>query len=265
MSKQYLYRVSILNRKNSHPLEATSYYSGQDQEDQINNKKYVSNTKDNVVWNTIATPSKNDGHQYNHLPQYVKFRSGKKDLIDNARNILWRNVFLRETRDDAQFARLFEVSIPSFMSKEDAIASVQGFAKILVNEGMIVDVSVHSRQKDLTHYSLKDSLIKEDTKEEKQENNLDYTAYFMCTLRKYENGIFVNKNREWNEIKKMQLWRKEWVTILAKAIDASFATPEQKKSWDEKMSIYSEYESIKQNLKSTSSEETKTTKNGFAF
>ena len=41
MSKQYLYKISILNKKNSNPLEASSYYSGENQFDMTNNKSYT--------------------------------------------------------------------------------------------------------------------------------------------------------------------------------------------------------------------------------
>lgn len=248
MSKQYLYRVSILNRKNSHPLEAISYYSGQEQRDNSAHKVYNSNTTDNVIWNNIATPTKKDAYLYNQLPQYIKFRVPKKDLIDNARNILWKNVFQRETRDDAQFARLFEVSMPAFLTKQEAINAVSDFANILVQEGMIADVSVHSRQKDLTYNFKKGLTTKESNIDEKNEGSLDYTGYLMCTLRKYENGIFVNKNREWNDIKKIELWRRKWVEILARTIDNANVSQENKKSWEEKMTIYSEYEEIKNKL-----------------
>ncbi len=245
MSKQYLYRVSILNRKNSHPLEAISYYSGESQHDIFNAKNYASNTSDNVIWNMVATPGKHSS-LYAHLPEYIKFRTFKKDLMSNARNILWRNVFVREKRDDAQFARLFEVSMPSFLTQNEAVEAVTKFSEVLVKEGMIVDCSVHSRQKSLNNLSLLDKFLgKDKQKEEKTETSLDYIGYLMCTLRDYKNGSFVNKNREWNDKKKMELWRKKWVEILANAIDNANISSEQKKVWEEKMTIYSEYNQIK--------------------
>ncbi len=263
MSKEYLYRVSILNRKNSHPLEAISYYSGKDQVDLLTNKSYTSNTKENVIWSSISTPDKNeDSELYNQLPQYVKFRVEKKDLIDNARNILWRNVFLRETRDDAQFARLFEVSIPSFLTQSEAMKAVNDFSNVLIKEGMIADCAVHSRQKSLAHLSLKEMVVsnsKEKSEDQKQEGSLDYTGYLMCTLRDYKDGIFVNKNRGWNDRKKMEGWRYKWVEILANTIEFSNASPDQKKTWEEKMTIYGEYKNIRSEINSRINMETKPT------
>jgi len=250
MSKQYLYRVSILNRKNSHPLEAISYYSGESQHDIVNAKNYSSNTTDNVIWNMVATPGKHST-LYTHLPEYIKFRTFKKDLMSNARNVLWRNVFTREKRDDAQFARLFEVSMPSFLTQNDAVEAVTKFSEVLVKEGMIADCSVHSRQKSLNNLSLLDKFLAKDKpqkEEAKTETSLDYIGYLMCTLREYENGSFVNKNREWNDKKKMELWRKKWVEILANTIENANVSSEQKKVWEEKMTIYSEYNQIKASI-----------------
>lgn len=251
MSKQYLYRVSILNRKNSHPLEAISYYSGESQHDILNSKNYSSNTSDNVIWNKIVIPSKESGNYY-HLPEYIKFRNNsKKDLISNARNILWRNVFTREKRDDAQFARLFEVSMPAFLDQKEAVEAVTKFADILAKEGMIADCSVHSRQKSLNNLSLLDKVMgkeKPSKDEAKVEPSLDYIGYLMCTLRDYQNGSFMNKNREWNDKKKMELWRSKWVEILAHTIENAHVSDEQKKTWEEKMTIYSEYDKIKESM-----------------
>ncbi|NCP98119.1 MobA/MobL family protein [archaeon] len=250
MSKQYLYKVSILNRKNSHPLEAISYYSGEDQYDMSKSKNYTSNTKDDVIWNKIGTPDK-DSAKYNDLPDYLKFRAPpKKDTMSNARNILWQNVFNREKRDDAQFSRLFEISIPSFLSQIDAVTALNGFAEHLLKEGMIADCSIHSRQKNLNKLSILEKLKTVDTpvQDDNSETSLDYTGFLMCTLRDYEDGRFVNKNREWNDKKKMELWRSKWVEILAQIVNDSTITVEQKQSWEEKLTIYSEYESIKADL-----------------
>jgi hypothetical protein len=248
MSKQYLYRINILNRKNSHPLEAISYYSGENQFDMNNSKKYVSNSADNVIWNHIIVPNKDDDlEKYKHLPEFLKFRSAKKDIISNARNILWQNIYLREKRDDAQFARLFEIAIPSFLDIQQASETLVKFAKILVEQGMIADCAIHSRQKN-NYFSLLDN-IKNQNQPEKEntekEQNGDYRGFLMCTLRDYENGQFVNKNRDWNNIKLMEIWRKEWVTILADVVDNSVIDFQEKKSWYEKLSIYKEYNEIK--------------------
>jgi len=248
MFKQYLYRVSILNRKNSHPLEAISYYSGEDQTDINNLKNYISNTKDIVLWNGIILPDKQSS-LYTHLPEYLKFRKNKNNLISNARNILWQNVFINEKRDDAQFSRLFEVSMPYFLTLEQTKEAIIKFATNLVNEGMIADCSIHSRKKDQNNYSLIEKLIsKNKIKTEENKNLIDYTGYLMCTLRTYKNGKFCNKNREWNDKKKMELWRYKWVKILTETINNADVPTDQKNIWEKKLNIYSEYKNIKNEL-----------------
>ncbi len=252
-TKQYLYRVSILNKKNSHPLESICYYSGENQYDMINSKNYTSNTHENVIWNSIELPNKENNYaKYLNLPEYLKLRSNKKDMMSNARNILWQNVFTREKRDDAQFARLFEVLIPGFMSKIEAISSLKEFSRKLVDDGMIVDCSVHYRQNNLNNTSIIDKIKNPTETEDKSESSIDYTGFLMCTLRDYENGRFVNKNREWNDKRKMESWRATWVEILAKKV-AQEPNSEIRNNWEEKLTIYSEYEKIKENFKNEKS------------
>lgn len=246
MSMQYLYRVSILSKKTSHPLDAIAHYCGEEQYDVLNHKKYSSNTGDQVVWNNIITPDRH--HQpelFYNLPDYLKFRSQKPDLISNSRNILWKNVDSRETRADSQFARLFELALPNFLTQEEAMNLVSSFAKLLTTEGMIADCSLHSHNKKAPILSLLENFkILNNTPKEKEveDHNQDYTAFLMCTLRDYQSGQFVNKNRDWNSKEKMKEWRGHWTMLLDIAIShASEATDEDKKSWSKKLSIYPDY------------------------
>ncbi len=237
-TKQYLYKMSILNRKNSNPLESISYYSGEAQ------VGYASNSEENVIWNYLVMPdSKEHEDRYIHLPHFLKFKKMNKDLMSNYRSILWTHVYERETRADAQFARLFELLIPGFATKDEAINCMEQFSEVLIKEGMIADCSLHQRQSVGSHSLI--SLGK--TKDEIKQNHVtDYTGFVMCTLRDYKNGIFINKNREWNDRKKMEFWRKEWVKILAKLVNNT--SQNNKEIWDEKLTIYSEYESVKKEL-----------------
>lgn len=258
MSKQYLFRMKIFSKKNSHPLETISFFSGQSQYDVMNNKSYPSNTKDNVVWNNIEVPNKDtDIKNFLKLPEYLKFRSvtPKKDMVENARNILWQQVSTRETRDDAQLSRMFEVAIPSFLTTVEAIESVKEFSKVLVSDGLIADCSLHVR-KNILSVSLLDRMKTEnEVDEEKVDNDklsnkstAFYQGFIICPLREYNEGRFENKNREWNKIHKLEEWRYNWVKILATKIKYSGASQDEKDSWEEKMSIYGEYKEIKENL-----------------
>jgi hypothetical protein len=256
MSKQYLFRVKIFSKKNSHPLETICFYSGQDQLDIVNSKTYRSNTKENVVWSNIEIPSKETNFEkFSQLPEYLKFRNAnpKKDMITNARNILWQQVATREAREDAQLSRMFEVAIPSFFSTNEAADMLKRFSQILVQDGMIADSSLHSRHNSLT-ISLLDKFkqlnhgIEEDLEKPDTSSVFSYQGYIICPLRAYENGQFTNKDRSWNQTSKLEEWRYKWVEILAEMIDKAKISDEEKISWDEKMNIYSEYSNIKQTL-----------------
>jgi hypothetical protein len=249
MSTQYLYRVNILSKKNSHPLDAIATYCGEDQFDFYTNQTYKSPNSEKVVWNNIITPTKEED-SYFHLPEFLKIKSKKSELISNARNILWRQVDCREIRPDSQFARVFELSIPFFLNQEESINLVHTFSKILVSEGMICDSSLHSHTKKPMALNLFDKLrlINQSSTEmntESVELHQDYTAFIMCTLRSYENGIFENKNRLWNTKEKMKEWRYIWTESLLNAINlASEATTEQKEIWLKRLTIYPEYYEI---------------------
>lgn len=251
MSKQYLYRIEILNKKNKTALDSISYYSGEDQYDINNSKKYESNSSEEVVWNNIATPNKEDDiESYSNLPDYLKFRSNKKDIMSNARNILWKNIDSRESRADSQFARLFELAIPSFLSEEESIQLIKKFSNVLVEEGMIIDCSLHNHNKKTNDFNFFDMLKAKDTQ---SETNQDYTAFLMCTLRAYEKGQFINKNRDWNNKDKMKDWRKEWLILLNESIINNSSNEEDKSVWNSKLEIYPEIKSLRKPKKKVKS------------
>lgn len=268
MSKQYLFRVKIFSKKNSHPLETISFYSGQDQFDMSEGKKFTSNSKDNVVWNNIEIPSKkNNPEKFMELPEYLKFRSEtpKKDMIQNARNILWQQVASREKRDDAQLSRMFEVAIPSFLSIAEAVETIRDFSKVLINEGMIADCSLHARQNSL-NISMVDRirlLQSGEAQQEKGENISNmYQGFIVCPLRSYKEGDFNNKERTWNQTFKLEEWRYKWVEILTDVTMRAKISDEERQSWEEKMSIYEEYKEIKETwLKKSVSNASETSQN----
>lgn len=247
MTTQYLYRVNILSKKNSHPLDSIANYCGEDQFDISTNNIYKSTQSEKVVWNNIILPSKDDS-LYQHLPEFLKTKSKKSELISNSRNILWRQVDFREIRPDSQFARVFELSVPFFMNQEESIDLVQSFSQVLVTEGMICDASLHSHTKKSMALNLFDKLRlinQPEMNNDVTEQHQDYTAFIMCTLRSYENGIFENKNRIWNTKEKMKEWRYIWTELLLNAIKkSSEATTEQKQVWLKRLTIYPEYYEI---------------------
>lgn len=240
MSKQYLYRVSILNKQNNHPLESIAYYCGENQYDIINSKQYSTTTENKVVWNNVLIPDRLDNLQeYLNLPDYLKFRSKKQDLVSNARNILWQSIHVREKRADSQFSRLFQLSIPHFLSSEQSIFLIQDFSKILIKEGMIIDASLHSHNHQANNSIFEKLKIINSPENKIDDNhNQDYTGYLMATLRDYKDGQFINKNRSWNSLEKMKEWRSVWLDMLTQYINNSETSPEEKNNWLKKFSIY---------------------------
>lgn len=245
MSKQYLYKVDILSKTAHHPLEAIAYFSGETQYDVFNNKEYLSNTTDKVLWSNIIIPNKDENiNSFTHLPEYLKFRSTKKDLISNSRNTLWKEVQNRENRPDSQFARVFNLAIPYFLSKEESIELINSFSKSLIEEGMIVDASLHDHNLKEPTFSIFEQLQfvdKEKKTVSESQKKQDYTCYLMCTLRDYKNNQFVNKNREWNDILKLKEWRGIWVNLLEHAIEQCPTDEKIKQTWKHKLNIYPEY------------------------
>jgi hypothetical protein len=243
MSKQYLYRVSILSKKSDHPLATCAYYCGEHQYDVINSQQYTSHTSDKVVWSNVIIPERDRQHDlYSNLPDYLKFKTQKPDLISNARNILWMSINNRETRADSQFARLFSLAIPYFLTQVEAINLLSNFAKVLVSDGMIADCALHSISKKPAVLSLFEQmkLMGHNEKAPTHEESLqDYSAYLMCTLRSYRNGQFENKNRDWNSYQNMIEWRTQWLDALTYSINnASQASEEEKAQWLNKLTIY---------------------------
>jgi hypothetical protein len=253
MSSQYLYRVNILNKKNNHPLEAIANYCGEDQYDILSSKKFNSHNSDKVIWSNLIVPTKNDyPNLFYSLPDFLKFRSQKPDLISNARNILWRQIDCREILPNSQFARVFELAVPFFLNQTESINLVTEFANSLVSEGMICDCSIHSYNKKSATLTLLDklkmiNLPKIEEIDNPNEIHQDYCAFLMCTLRDYDNGQFINKNRNWNSKEMLKERRSIWTNLLDKAIkNSSESTDEQKNLWNKKLRIYPEYNEMKQ-------------------
>lgn len=249
MARKYLFRVDILSKKDKHPLESIAYYCGEKQVDIINSKTYETTTEDKVVWSKILAPEKkSEPELFANLPDYLKFRSQKADLISNARNILWKSVNNREIRPDSQFARLFELSIPHFLNEEDSVKLLSSFAKKLVAEGMIVDCALHNYNKQAPILSILEKIKLINTPKQ-EKTHQDYTGFLMCTLRDYNGGVFVNKNRVWNKGEKLFSWRASWFVLLEEAILNSNASDQEKTNWLEKFKIYTPYKEDNSEMK----------------
>lgn len=232
MSKQYLFSAKILNKKNFNPLNIVAYYSGQVQLNAFKKEKYMPDSKKEILHTDLLVPQ---NQFYAHLPDYLKINNKKRDIIDNARNILWNNVDFNEKRMDAQFARVFEVTVPSFLELSEVIDLTKKFAQDLTRHGIIVDVAVHKTN------TAQNELFSIEPEEAKIDSQQDYSCYFMCTLRDLENGVFINKNRDWNTKEQFSLWRKSWLNNLKLTMTKSAAAQNAKKSWESRLEMYPEF------------------------
>lgn len=261
MSK-HIVRVNILKAQTLNFLQAIAFFSGETQYDALQTDKNLqtltSSTKDKVVWNNILLPERYEQQDmYRELPDYLKYSSKKKVMIANARNVLWKNVLKQETRPDAQLARVFTLSLPHFFTTDEASTLLSSFGKSLVDEGMIVDASIHDHNKIKQNLSMIEKLnILQGKQTEEEINNekepiQDYSGYLVCTLREYKNGYFHNKNRSWNLSQKLIDWRKEWIFNLYEAIlNSQNGTREEVLNWTKKMKIYPEFEEAQNHFSS---------------
>ena len=249
MSGQYLFRIEMLSRKKCHPLEAAAEFSGENLYSIADHKSFNSTTQKKVIWNDLVTIHPLDV-LFCGLPEYLKIRTRKRDIISNARNLLWKSVADKEQRVDAQFARCFEVAVPCFLNENEAKALLISYADVLAKEGMVVDVSLHkqgSTESGLSSYTQNLQKINDEkelkTNIKKQAKDLDSAGFLVCTVRNYENGEFGIKNRDWNKKGNMITWRKEWLEVLKEAITNSSAENPDKLKWLNKLNVYPEYQS----------------------
>lgn len=227
---QYLFRIQILNKKNTSPLHAIAYYSGQIQYNAFTKEKYFPSNKKEVLYTNLIVP---ENEHYNHLPDYLELKNKKKDIINNARNTLWKNIDFFEKRMDSQFCRLFETYVPYFLKLEEVQQLVNKFGKHLAQQGIIADISIHKTN------TTENTILSYD-KEKKTDELQDYGCFFVCTLRPFQNGTFGNKNRDWNTPEQFKEWRKNWILFLLETIAINNTEEIVKKQWLEKLKMYSE-------------------------
>lgn len=131
------------------------------------------------------------GHKYNYSRKseviYSEILSPENtpaNLTDRA--TLWSTVEKSENRVDAQLFREVEVALPIEGNPDSWKKLLRKYIKKnFVSKGMIADVSIHN-------------------------NPGNPHAHIMLTLRDIKNDGFGNKNREWNDKKLLESWRKGW-------------------------------------------------------
>lgn len=219
MQRMQPFVISILSNKEMLPLQAAANYGGESMIDTVNfakdpsaPKEYTpSRSNSEVVFSDIIVPEKDDP-QHKELPLFMQIRRNtRKEMIRNVRNRLWFNIAMKERREDSQYARLFQMTMPEFLPLEAKSEALDRFARtVLASEGMVADISIHQI--------------------EREDGKTKTSAFVMATTRPYVKGALGNKNREWNQINSLIKWRKSWFSILEGAIDANPPAEEDERS-----------------------------------
>ncbi len=111
------------------------------------------------------------------------------------RSELWSEVEKSEKRVDAQLFREIEVALPKELSRIQMIELLRVYLdEYAVKYGMIADFSIHDDENGNPH------------------------AHIMLTMRELDGDGFGKKNRDWNDKKVLEGWRKGWAKCANKAL-----------------------------------------------
>lgn len=197
------FTLRILNTRELHPLQAASNQSGDRLVEMESKTTYEAPKRASVVvCNDLILPPKESSF-FEHLPESLKIKKPANPAqLRNARNALWLTVSWNETRQNAQFAREFELPLPPELDLHVVKSAVENFASnSLVSQGMVADMAIHET------YS-KDPISGTNIVSTR-------TAYLLCTTRPYINEKFANKTREWNSFEMLRNWRRDWFDQLS--------------------------------------------------
>lgn len=160
----YHFSAKIGSRANGQSAVASASYRSASKLYSHEEEKYFDYTRKNAVtYSKIFLPA-----------------NASKEFED--RQILWNTVEKVEKQKNSQLYREFEISLPNECTQEQKIEMVEKFCRILQNEGMCVDVSIHD---------VKAGQIGKKGKEKKNDNS---HVHIMTPLRAIgENGEFLPK------------------------------------------------------------------------
>ena len=142
------------------------------------------------------------------------------------RQTLWNAVDASESKDNAQTARRFIITLPKELSIEDIIRLIRDYCqKQFVDRGMIADIAVHFDDKEPPNPHAHILCTMRSMNEQGQWNDKTKTAYALD-----ENGNrIMGKNGkwkriridtvDWNDRKYCEIWRHEWETQQNAALE----------------------------------------------
>jgi len=141
------------------------------------------------------------------------------------RQTLWNAVDASETKDNAQTARRFIITLPKELSIEENIQMIRDYCqKQFVDRGMIVDLAVHFDDKEPPNPHAHILCTMRSMDEQGHWNDKTKTAYALD-----ENGNrIMGKNgkwkriridtADWNDRKYCEIWRHEWEVMQNAAL-----------------------------------------------
>ena len=147
------------------------------------------------------------------------------------RQTLWNAVDASESKDNAQTARRFIITLPKELSIEENIRLIRDYCqKQFVDRGMIADIAVHFDDKEPPNPHAHILCTMRSMNEQGQWNDKTKTAYALD-----ENGNrIMGKNGkwkriridtvDWNDRKYCEIWRHEWETQQNAALEKAGRT-----------------------------------------
>lgn len=112
---------------------------------------------------------------------------------------LWNRVELAEKRKDAQVCRELNIALPCELTGPQRLDLIHRYVKQnFVRHGMVADVCLHAPGKG--------------------EENRNFHAHVLLTMRTLEGDGFGKKAREWNAVGLLESWRASWAKMANEAL-----------------------------------------------
>lgn len=145
------------------------------------------------------------GNRYNYSRKHEVIYSeirGPENIPARFKNreVLWSEVEKTEKRCDAQLFREIEVALPIELNQIQMVELLRFYLdEYAIKYGMIADFSIHN------------------------DGNGNPHSHISLTMREIDGDGFGKKNRDWNDKKFLERWRKGWEKVCNKALkDAGF-------------------------------------------
>src|SRR5271170_3323367 len=185
---QYRFHATIVCRSEGQSVVAAAAYRAgvKLQDERTAEIKDFSRRSWSVLYTQILTPE--------NAPQWMRDRQR-----------LWNGVEQREDRSTkrgtAQLARNIELSLPNELTHEQHVELVCEFVKAeFVDLGMVADIAIHAPPY--------------------RGNGTNHHAHILLTMRDIDDeGVFGNKNRDWNKDELLEHWRERWADSQNRALE----------------------------------------------